>query len=161
MIGYRPTIQTTNRQKTTIKFNKIHENAVLPAQQHSLGDAGFDLVAPERVELAAGVATVVSTGLRLAYVDYLQELFLEVRSRSGLAKNLVFPVTGTVDLNYRGEIGVVLANLSGKTYVINPGDRIAQLVVQQIKTTSVEMEWTEEPPMPTTRNSGGFGSTGR
>ena len=151
-----------------IKFVKTHPKAVLPVAAHEVGDAGFDLRAVESVLLQPGTATAVSTGLQLADCELedreCNQYFLEVRSRSGLAKRLVFPVTGTVDVIYRGEIFVLLANLGREPYQIEPGDRIAQLVLQVIFANSSSravkfMEVSEV--VPTDRGAGGFGSTGR
>jgi dUTP pyrophosphatase len=92
------------------------------------------------------------------------QYYLDIRSRSGLSRKLVFPVTGTVDRNYRGEINVVLANMGKEPYHIKQGERVAQLVIQLIiangPCTRVTFEETNEV-IPTDRGSGGFGSTGR
>jgi dUTP pyrophosphatase len=150
-----------------IEFIKTHPNAQLPKSAHAEGDAGFDIYAVEDQTLEPGSVAVVRTGLQLAgiemYAPTQYEYFLDIRSRSGLSRNLVFPVTGTVDRNYRGEIGVVLANLSKVPYQIKQGDRVAQLVVQLIvangpynKVTFRETDAVKE----SNRGTGGFGSTG-
>jgi dUTP pyrophosphatase len=152
----------------TIKFLKTHPVAVLPSYAHEHGDAGFDLYAVEDTLLRVGKATLVRTGLVLADSPLVDEkgnsYFFDVRSRSGLSKNLVFPVTGTVDVNYRGEIFVVLANLGGEDYQVKARDRIAQMVIQQIMAPTPYCNITFEEAKKveeTVRGAGGFGSTGR
>jgi len=84
-----------------------------------------------------------------------------VRPRSGLAlKQGITCVNspGTIDADYRGEIHAILINLSAETHTIHPGDRVAQLVVQQV----AKIEWQQTETLDTTtRNDGGFGSTGK
>jgi dUTP pyrophosphatase len=159
-----------------IDFVKTHPNAQLPKSAHQEGDAGFDIYAVEDQVLEPGTVSVVRTGLQLAGTDMWStgrpdkvvyrsefEYYLDVRSRSGLSRKLVFPVTGTVDRNYRGEIGVVLANLGKEPYILKQGDRIAQLVVQLIvangphnRVVFSEVNTIKE----SNRGAGGFGSTG-
>lgn len=163
-----------------ISFKKVHPNAQLPTQANP-GDAGFDLYCVEDFELKAGETLLVKTGLKLASVSntQLQDIFLQILGRSGLAKKGIFPIGGIVDVTYRGEIGVLLHNGNppqpsmtswGHTSLVYPstyfkaGDRIAQVVIQVIATNSginsVSFEETEEVDA-TTRGEGGFGSTGR
>lgn len=151
----------------TIKFIKTHPNAMLPKSAHQYGDAGFDIYAAEETTLPPGEVTIVRTGLQLADCPTNgmngAQYFLDIRSRSGLSRKLIFPVTGTVDVNYRGEIGVVLANFSKETYVVNPGERVAQLVIQQIiaNTPSMSVVFEETDSVADTdRGSAGFGSSG-
>jgi dUTP pyrophosphatase len=163
----------------TIKFKKIHPNAKLPTQAN-VGDAAFDLYCVEDFDLSATETLLVKTGLQLASVEdsHLQDIFLHIVGRSGLAKRGIFPVGGIVDSSYRGEIGVLLHNGNspvlanegnGNISLQHPGvsfkagDRIAQVVIQVIATNSeinkVSFEQTNEIS-PTTRGVGGFGSTG-
>jgi dUTP pyrophosphatase len=154
-----------------IEFIKTHPNAQLPKSAHAEGDAGFDIYAVEDQTLEPGSVAVVRTGLQLAsivetwrnHIETHHEYFLDIRSRSGLSRKLVFPVTGTVDRNYRGEIGVVLANLGKEPYSIKQGDRIAQLVVQLIVANGPRnsVTFTETDTVKdSNRGTGGFGSTG-
>lgn len=83
----------------------------------------------------------------------------QVRGRSGLNRDhgIIVPV-GTIDADYRGDIGVVVYNLSREPYIIHPGDRIAQLVISPV----VQVEWQQVDSLDETeRGVGGFGSTGR
>lgn len=157
-------------QRVSIQFVKVHPNAQLPKSAHEQGDAGFDLYAVEDQILEPGSVTMVRTGLQLAdcnfssSVGYEQfEYFLEIRSRSGLSRKMIFPVTGTVDRNYRGEIQVVLANFGKEAFTIKQGERIAQLVVQLIVSNGPwnKVEFTEvDSVVESNRGAGGFGSTG-
>ncbi len=139
-----------------IKIQKIHPNALIPKYQTE-GSSGFDLHAVEEVTIKSHSVGLVETGICLSLeVGYE----LQVRTRSGLALNhqvMVLNSPGTVDNDYRGEIKVILANLSDKDFKVQVGDRIAQGVVQKTyKAEFIECERLDE----TSRGSGGFGSTG-
>ncbi len=139
-----------------IKIQKIHPNALIPKYQTE-GSSGFDLHAVEEVTIKPHSVGLVRIGICLSLeVGYE----LQVRTRSGLALNhqvVVLNSPGTVDNDYRGEIKVILANLSDKDFKVQVGDRIAQGVVQKTyKAEFIECERLDE----TSRGSGGFGSTG-
>ncbi|RKV01191.1 dUTP diphosphatase [Helicobacter pylori] len=139
-----------------IKIQKIHPNALIPEYQTE-GSSGFDLHAVEEVTIKSHGVGLVKIGICLSLeVGYE----LQVRTRSGLALNhqvVVLNSPGTVDNDYRGEIKVILANLSDKDFKVQVGDRIAQGVVQKTyKAEFIECERLDE----TSRGSGGFGSTG-
>jgi dUTP pyrophosphatase len=119
--------------------------------------SGADLCAAEYVSIESGGAVLVKTGLRMAIPKGYEG---QIRSRSGLALKGVFVLNspGTIDADYRGEIGVILANFSARSVVIEPGDRIAQIVIQKVPyTLFVEVENLNDN---TPRGSKGFGSTG-
>lgn len=125
--------------------------------------AGMDLKAAlaAPVTLAPLQRTVVPTGLYLELPDGYEA---QVRPRSGLAAKhgvTVLNAPGTVDADYRGEIGVILVNLSDRPFEIVPGERIAQLVIARHE----RAEWVEVPTVEdlekSERGAGGFGSTGR
>ena len=101
---------------------------------------------------------MVPTGIRIALPEGMEA---QVRPRSGLAAKhgvTVLNAPGTIDADYRGEIKVILVNLSGEPFVINPGERIAQMVVSRYE----KIEWEEVETLDgTERGEGGFGSTGR
>lgn len=122
------------------------------------GDAGADLVAAERAVLAPGARAVVPTGVRIALPAGTVGF---VVPRSGLAAKhgiTIVNAPGTIDAGYRGELRVVLLNTDAtETYAIEPGDRIAQLIVMPIP--SVEFVATQELP-DGERGEAGFGSTG-
>ena len=122
--------------------------------------AGLDLkaVLNEGVTLAPLERKVIGTGIRIALPDGYEA---QVRPRSGLAaKNgiTVLNAPGTIDADYRGEIGVILVNLSNTPFTISPGERIAQLVVAKYE----QVRWKiTESLEQTGRGEGGFGSTGK
>lgn len=124
------------------------------------GSAGVDLRAAvsEPLHLAPGERALVPTGFAIALPQGFEA---QVRPRSGLAlkHGITLPnAPGTIDSDYRGEVGVILMNLGQETFVIERGDRIAQLVVAAV----VRTEWTEVEDLDeTARGEGGFGHTGR
>jgi dUTP pyrophosphatase len=130
----------------------------LPAYQ-SEGAAGMDLLAAvdSPVSLAPGARALVPTGLVLELPPGFEA---QVRPRSGLALRhgiTVLNSPGTIDSDYRGEVGVLLANLGDQVFAIARGERIAQLVVQRVE----RVELIEAArPSKTSRGAGGFGSTG-
>ena len=121
--------------------------------------AGMDLRAniEESITLKPLERTIVKTGLFIALPIGFEA---QVRPRSGLAAKkgvTVLNAPGTVDADYRGEIGVILVNLSNEDFVINDGERIAQLVIAKHE----HISWQEVTVLDETeRGSGGFGSTG-
>lgn len=123
------------------------------------GSSGMDLRAAVegRVTIYPGETTAVPTGLTIAVPAGYEA---QVRPRSGLAlKNslAVLNSPGTIDSDYRGEVKVILANLGREDFVVNRGDRIAQLVVCPV----VRAAWEEAERLPdSSRGSGGFGHTG-
>ena len=112
----------------------------------------------EPVVLGPLERAMIPTGLFIALPDGTEA---QVRPRSGLAAKhgiSVLNSPGTIDADYRGEIGVILVNLSNEPFVINPGERIAQMVVAKYE----KVEWSEVEVLDETeRGAGGFGSTGR
>ena len=101
---------------------------------------------------------MVPTGIYLALPEGTEA---QVRPRSGLAAKYgisVLNAPGTIDADYRGEVKVILVNLSNETFTVNPGERIAQLVLARYE----RVEWSEVESLDeTARGEGGFGSTGR
>ena len=122
--------------------------------------AGMDLKADiqEPVVLNPLERALIPTGLYLALPDGTEA---QVRPRSGLAAKFgisVLNAPGTIDADYRGEVKVILVNLSNEPFTVNPGERIAQLVVARYE----KVEWDEVEVLDETeRGKGGFGSTGR
>ena len=131
----------------------------LPAYA-TLSSAGLDLkaVLAEAVTVGPLERKIVGTGLKIALPEGYEA---QVRPRSGLAAKhgiTVLNAPGTIDADYRGEIGVILVNLSNEPFTIQPGERIAQLVVAQYS----QVEWSPVESLDSTqRGEGGFGSTGK
>lgn len=124
------------------------------------GSAGMDLKAntTEPIVLGPLERQMIPTGLYIALPEGYEA---QVRPRSGLAAKYGVTVAnspGTVDTDYRGEIKVILINLSNEKFVVNPGDRIAQMVVARYE----RVEWNEVATLDETeRGEGGFGHTGK
>lgn len=126
----------------------------------TVSSAGLDLkaVLDEPFDLAPLERKIIGTGLKIALPEGYEA---QVRPRSGLAAKhgiTVLNAPGTIDADYRGEIGVILVNLSNKKFTIQPGERIAQLVVAQYTQVSWQLTTNLEA---TDRGEGGFGSTGK
>jgi dUTP pyrophosphatase len=149
--------------ETTAFVQHLAHAADLPLPAYETeGSAGLDLraaiPADAPVTLKPLGRALIPTGLKIA-VPLGYEV--QVRPRSGLA--LKFGITclnspGTIDSDYRGEVGVILINLGSENFVINRGDRIAQMVVAQ----HARIVWDVQDSLDTTaRGEGGFGSTGR
>ena len=139
-----------------IKVLKLHPSAQLPKYAHTgpFGDLAADLYASEAATLAAQETRAVPTGVALEFPATHGAL---VEDRSGLAVRGVTTLAGVIDPGYRGEIRVVMTNLSAATVEIKPGDRIAQLrIVQRIEAHFEEVTELAETP----RGAAGFGSTG-
>lgn len=139
-----------------IRVKKLHPDAILPTYAHgALEDAGLDLRAVERVVLKPGSSAGVATGLAIELPPGYEA---QVRPRSGMAlKHSITVNFGTIDPGYRGEIRVVMFNLSHADYVVEAGDRIAQLIVARYEA----IEWEENELSDSARGAGGFGSSGR
>lgn len=122
------------------------------------GAAGMDLLAAKAMTIPPGGRALVPTGLCIALPEGFE---MQVRPRSGLAlkHGITVPnAPGTVDEDYRGEVGVILLNTGVEPFVIMRGDRIAQAVFAPV----TRADWEEVVVLPETqRGTGGFGSTGR
>jgi len=139
-----------------LAIRRLRDDAVLPERAYS-GDAGLDLAACERVELAPGERATVPTGLAVAIPEGFAGF---VQPRSGLAARHGLTVVnspGLVDSGYRGELRVVLLNTdTSEPFVVEPGMRIAQLVVLPVP----ELELVEVDELPDSeRGARGFGSS--
>ena len=137
---------------------KLIGNGKVPVYQ-TKGAAGADLVAllSEPVVIKPFKRAIIPTGLSFAISKGYE---VQIRPRSGLAaKNgiTVLNTPGTIDSDYRGEIKVILINLGEEDFIVNNGDRIAQMVVQKVEQISFEVV---ENLDKTERGSGGMGSTG-
>jgi dUTP pyrophosphatase len=140
-----------------IRIQKLHPDAMLPSYAHGPDeDAAMDLRALERTVLTPGAAQAVATGIA---IELPRGREAQVRPRSGLAlKHSITVNFGTIDPGYRGEIRVVMFNLGTHDYIVEQGDRIAQLIVAPYDA----VEWDESSDLSgTTRGAGGFGSSGR
>jgi dUTP pyrophosphatase len=139
-----------------LPVRRLVPDVPLPSYAHP-GDAGLDLASNEDVTLAPGERYAVATGLAIAVPEGWVGL---VHPRSGLALRQGLTVAnapGTIDAGYRGELKVILVNLGSEPVEIRRGDRIAQLLLQEVgHALVVEVADLDE----TGRGAGGFGSTG-
>lgn len=141
-----------------LAVKKLRPDATVPTRAHP-GDAGLDLCAVEACDLAPGRRETVSTGLAVAIPPGWAGL---VVPRSGLARKhgvTVANAPGLIDAGYRGELQVLLVNLSNEAHRIEAGDRVAQLVCVPVGTGPAVV--VEALPASDGRGEGGFGSTGR
>lgn len=140
----------------TLQIQRLRDDAVIPERAYA-GDAGLDLSAAERVELGPGERAMVGTGLSVAIPEGYAGF---VQPRSGLASRHGISVVnspGLVDSGYRGELCVVLLNTDRvHTFVVEPGMRIAQLVLLAVP--GVELKEVERLP-ESERGARGFGSS--
>jgi dUTP pyrophosphatase len=143
----------------TIVFLKRTSRSRQPLPSRATaGAAGFDLAANEGVTLAPGAFAKIGTGFSMAIPDGFEG---QIRPRSGLAAKhgvTVLNAPGTIDCDYRGEVAVLLINHGPEPFVIEPGMRIAQLVIARVELAEV----AEVDTLPVSeRGAGGFGSTGK
>ena len=144
----------------TLKIKKVNENAVIP-HRATEGSAGLDLCAciDEPLTLGGGETALIPTGLAIALPSAQYGAFIFARSGLSIKHGIgLLNSVGVIDSDYRGEIKVGVINQVKEPYTIQPGERIAQLVVMPVSTMPVE---EAESLDETERGSGGFGSTGK
>ena len=137
-------------------IHKLDPRATVPSYAHP-GDAGLDLASCETVEIAPGSTAMVRTGVAIALPPGTEG---QVRPRSGLAAKhavTVLNAPGTIDEGYRGELRVILINHGLEVFRVEPGMRIAQLVVAPVLRVETSLVDSLDD---TARGVGGFGSTG-
>ena len=143
---------------TEILIKRLSDKVVLPKYETE-GSSGLDLAANinESVEIKPGSTAIIPTGLAVSIPKNFE---IQIRPRSGLAaKNQisVLNTPGTIDADYRGELKVILINLGAKSFLVENGARIAQMVLCPVfKANLKEVKTIDD----TKRGSGGFGSTG-
>tara|TARA_B100001996_G_scaffold30703_1_gene23329 strand:- start:623 stop:1060 length:438 start_codon:yes stop_codon:yes gene_type:complete len=142
-----------------VLIKKLNPLVKTPTYKTS-GASGMDLMAfiDKPITLKPKTSSLIPTGLSVAFSE---EYEIQIRPRSGLAakKNIsVLNTPGTIDSDYRGEIKIILFNHGDNDFIINNGDRIAQMILTPV----LKMELEEVKNLPdTTRGKGGFGSTGK
>lgn len=146
---------------TSLTEVKIINTSSNPLPEYATtGSSGMDIRAsldlPQTLQPLERI--LIPTGL---FIELPHGFEAQVRPRSGLAVKqgiTVLNSPGTIDADYRGEIKIILINLSAEAQVIQPGDRVAQLVIQQVE----QIQWKPADQLETTaRNAGGFGHTGK
>lgn len=146
-----------SKKKTIeIKIKLVNENAQMPIKAHDT-DACYDLRSVEDCVIEPGKTKCVDTGFQMALPHGYEA---QIRSRSGLALKkgiIVFNTPGTIDADYRNNVGVILRNASHEPFEIKIGDRIAQMKISEVPATElIPVETLDE----TERGMGGFGHTG-
>lgn len=142
-----------------LNFRKLHPEAIIPTYA-TPGSAGLDLCAriPFEIYLHPGVRVTIPTGIAVELPDGFEA---QIRPRSGLAHKYgvtVLNSPGTIDSDYRGEVGVIMINQGDEAFKITPNDRIAQMVIASF----VRVELVQAGTLnDTERGDGGFGSTGK
>jgi len=138
-----------------MKVKLLTSNAKVPTYADD-GSVGMDLYSTEDVTIWPFMQKMVSTGIA---VELPKGVYFRVAPRSGLAvKNSIHTMAGVVDPSYRGEVKVILRNFSFKRLKIKAGDRIAQGILEQVKTPKIQVV---DELSGTSRGEGGFGSTGK
>lgn len=145
---------------TTVEIKIVNRSSNKLPEYATAGASGMDLRAdlaePQRLRPMERV--LIPTGI---FIELPVDYEAQVRPRSGLALRqgiTCLNSPGTIDADYRGEIKIILVNLSGEEQVIQPGDRVAQLVIQKVE----KGNWVEVESLELTgRNAGGFGHTGK
>ena len=142
-----------------VLIKKLDPNVKLP-EYKSDGASGMDLLAfiKETINIKPKTSSLIPTGLSVAFSKNYE---IQIRPRSGLAakKNIsVLNTPGTIDSDYRGEIKIIIYNHGNTEFVINNGDRIAQMILSPV--LKIDFEETNDLP-ETIRGEGGFGSTGK
>ena len=143
---------------TEVLIKRLSKNIELPKYETN-GSSGMDLSAniDKQIKIEPGKTSIIPTGISVSIPKNFE---IQIRSRSGLAAKSQISVLnspGTIDADYRGELKVILINLSNKTFVVEGGARIAQMVLCTIvKAKFKEVESLDD----TSRGAGGFGSTG-
>ena len=145
-------------KKINVQIEKIDEKAVLPCYM-SKHASGMDICAclDKKMKLKPMEVALIPTGLRASIPAGYE---IQVRPRSGLAFKYgvsVLNTPGTIDADYRGEIKIILMNFGKKSFIVNPCDRIAQIVLAKVEKASLKIVKSLDK---TKRGSGGFGHTG-
>ena len=142
-----------------VLIKKLNPEAKIPVYK-TKGSSGMDLMAliDSPIKIAPGNSSLIPTGLAIALPDNTE---IQIRPRSGLAAKsniTVLNTPGTIDSDYRGELKVIIYNHGNKDFIINNGDRIAQMILTPV----IKMKLEETDNLPETlRGESGFGSTGK
>lgn len=145
---------------TTIQIKIINQSNYALPEYATLGSSGMDIRAnlEEPMVLEPSARALVPTGL---FVEIPLGYEIQIRPRSGLAIKqgiTCLNTPGIIDADYRGEIKVILINLSSEQQILQPGDRIAQMVLQKVE----QIQWVPTTELASSdRGAGGFGSTGK
>lgn len=148
------------REEVSVRIVKLSPNAVLPEYAHPT-DTGADIVAIGTTTIKPKETKIIKTGLAVAIPSGYE---IQIRPRSGLSLKSPLRIAnapGTIDSEYRGEIGIIMTNISDEEYTIKKGTKIAQMVIAPTPKIVWEEVSSEEELGATDRGKGGFGSTGQ
>lgn len=156
----------TNNKEMFLQVKKLNPNAIIPTYGSEYA-AGLDIYAWEDQVVKAKTRSVISTGIAISWNDECnqdqdqdKEYYMRIAPRSGLSvKSSIDIGAGVIDCDYRGEIKVCLINNGDVDFIIKPGDRIGQMILERIN--RFELVKQVEELDETFRGSGGFGSTGK
>ncbi len=136
-----------------VHVKKLKQNAMLPRKYNKL-DAAFDLYSNETVSIRPSETIIVHTGISM---EIPQGYYGQIKGRSSMAAKGIFVTGGVIDSGYRGEIMIILNSTSSKSYSIEMGDRVAQIVFQKvIDCTIIEVQELDDA----NDRGGGLGSSG-
>src|SRR5258706_6623904 len=137
-----------------LKIKKLKDNVILPSYAHP-GDVGLDARSLEHIEIPAGGHYIFDLGIAMEFPDGYTAIF---KDKSSISKAGLHVMGGVYDAGYRGEYNVHLVNLSDKPYIVEVGDKIAQIIIYPVEIAKV----TESDNLTdSSRGTGRFGSTGR
>ncbi|MHA1206254.1 MAG: dUTP diphosphatase [Candidatus Hodarchaeales archaeon] len=137
-----------------LKVKKIDEKAQIPTK-HNPNDAAFDLYAVNDILIPAGTTEIVHTGI---CIEIPAGNFGKIESRSSLAKRGIFCTAGVIDSGYRGEVMIVMNNMSQENYSLKQGDRIAQMIIHKVENFEIVASENLDENLD---RGGGFGSSGK
>ena len=148
---------SVDSQEHIVKVKKLHPEAIIPSYAHQ-GDSGFDLHALEETVLRPNETKLVRTGLVFEIPEGME---IQIRPKSGVSLKtpiLIKNTPGTIDSSYRGEVKIIVHNMSDGLLTIMKNNKIAQGVLCEVPRARFVVD--REPLSETTRGDGGFGSTG-
>ena len=137
-----------------LKVKKIVEKAQIPTK-HNPNDAAFDLYVVNDILIPAGTTDIVHTGI---CIEIPAGYFGKIESRSSLAKRGIFCTAGVIDSGYRGEVMIVMNNMSQENYSAKQGDRIAQIIILKLENFEIVASESLDENLD---RGGGFGSSGK
>ena len=142
-----------------LKVRLLRPEAKAPTVAHPGEDLGYDIFAAETVSFAPRGGAIVPTGISVELSDDLgKPMGALLRDKSSLAARRLIVTAGVIDAGYRGEVRVVMENLSDQEQVIHAGDKVANLIPYPVMTGAVEVS---EDLAESSRGAGGFGSSGK
>ena len=142
-----------------LKVRLLRPEAKAPTVAHPGEDLGYDIFAAETVSFAPRGGAIVPTGISVELSDDLgKPMGALLRDKSSLAARRLIVTAGVIDAGYRGEVRVVMENLSDQEQVIRAGDKVANLIPYPVMTGAVEVS---EDLAESSRGAGGFGSSGK